>query len=93
MRILYHDGNIKISIEEYEELPGGFLHLKLNSFSLSIYKKMRTVLDSLCKDLKDKGQENLFCLVPEDKEKLAYYFGFSYTNILIASHRIMKREL
>jgi hypothetical protein len=93
MRTLYSDNDIEYSIEEYKEFSGGFLHLKLNSFSLSIYKKMHTILDFLCKDLKKKGHDYVFCLVPKDKEKLAQYFGFSHTDILIETYRIMKREL
>jgi DNA modification methylase len=94
MRIIYHDGNIKISIEEYPEIPlGSFIHIEIRQFSLSTYKKIHSVWDEIRRYLKSRGDVFVFCLPPKDKEQFVKHFGFSYTDIIVEGYRIMKREL
>ena len=94
MRIMYHDGNIKISIEEYPELPlGSFMHLEIKQFSLSTYKKIHSVWDEIRRYLRRRGDVYVFCLPPANKEQFVKHFGFSDTDIMLEGYRIMKREL
>lgn len=74
MKELFNDGNVKLSLSYFDDLP--FLHVEMKTFSKDLYKKY---LVSFHKVLQENNLNEVYSTCANDKaKKLNELFGFEY---------------
>jgi hypothetical protein len=74
MKELFNDGNVKLSLSYFEELP--FLHVEVKTFSKDLYKKYLVVFQ---KALQENGLTTVYSQCANEKgKKFNELFGFEY---------------
>lgn len=74
MKEIFNDGNVKLSISYFGELP--FLHVEMKTFSKDLYKKY---LIAFHKVLQENNLTEVYSTCANDKaKKFNELFGFEY---------------
>lgn len=86
---IYSDEDINISMEKFPLLPKGWLlHTKVNSWSISKYKKYLLIFGNLLNNIQDN---KLYAIPPSEKEeKWQMLFGFKDSGLRVGSYKIME---
>jgi len=87
------DGKVYIDNSVNGYLNGAFLHLELNNWSVSKFKLYKKIWVKIQEYLIAHGYEDVYALIPDEKEKLIKMFGLTDTGIRINKFKLLRKKL
>lgn len=92
MYTIYKDDDVEVLVEkEPDIMEGVFLHLNLNNWSVSKFKRYQQILKMITKQLRDNGMNKIYATAPPGKpEKLIKMFGLKETGITFSGFKLME---